>query len=201
MENEPHLTCLPCFCAALVWTIFLNYGCSTMVCATLAALLTASASAALVAPALVAPGELHTAIGADGAPRCTSPYNAAFETPCFTVVAKAGPVVIREYSSGPAPRFSQDVILAGCTTREALTFEQALAECGGAVLSYFLGANALGQAVNRTTPFFFSCPTAATTGPDGYRVKMALPPSAFNLSTAPPPTGSVKLELLVDPAH
>jgi hypothetical protein len=177
-----------------------------MVRVTLAAVLAAAAAAALephpsAGAALTAPGELHTSVGADGSPRCTIAYNPAFETPCFTIVDKAGPVVIREYSSGPAPRFPQDIVFAGCTTREAVSFEEALAECGSSVLSYFLGANALGRPLNRTTPLLFQLPDGSTDDADGYRVKMALPPSAFNRSSAPLPanaTGSVTLELLAD---
>lgn len=160
----------------------------------------ATVIAGAAAAALVPPGELHTSLGDDNSPRCTIAYNPAFETPCFTVVDKAGPVVIREYSSGPMPRFSQDVIFAGCTTREALNFTQALTECGGAVIGYFLGANALGRPINRTTPILFQLPDGSDDDAAGYRVKMALPPSMFNRSTAPLANASsnVTLELLAD---
>jgi len=159
----------------------------------------ALAAVLAAAAALSTPGALRVSASADGPPRCTIAYNPAFETPCFTVVAAAGPVVVREYASGPAPRFPQDVVFAGCTTREAVSYTEALAECGGAVIGYFLGANALGRPLNRTTPFLLQLPDGSDDAADGYRVRMALPPSAFGRGSAPPPANaSVALELLAD---
>ncbi len=67
------------------------------------------------------------------------------------------------------------------------------------MIGYFLGANSLGAPVNRTTPFIFQLPDGSNPTAQGYRVKMAVPPSLYNRSSAPRPTnGSVTLELLAD---
>ena len=67
------------------------------------------------------------------------------------------------------------------------------------MIGYFLGANSLAAPMNRTTPFIFQLPYGSDDRAQGYRVKMALPPSLYNRSDAPLPTNdSVTLELLAD---
>lgn len=68
-----------------------------------------------------------------------------------------------------------------------------------AVIGYFLGANALRAPINRTVPFLFQLPDGYTDDAQGYRLKMAVPPSLYGRGNAPAPTnGSVSLELLAD---
>ena len=67
------------------------------------------------------------------------------------------------------------------------------------MIGYFLGANSLAAPVDRTTPFIFQLPDGSNDDAQGYRVKMAVPPSLYNRSSAPRPTnGTVSLELLAD---
>ena len=93
-----------------------------------AAALGAPPAADAAPPSLSTPPDVVTTLGANGRPRCTYAYDALFETPCFKVVDTAGPVAIREYQSGP--QFPQDVVVAGCTSRERDGFDAALSGCG-----------------------------------------------------------------------
>lgn len=89
---------------------------------------------------LITPPDVVKTLVENGRPRCTYPYDTLFETPCFKVVDKAGPVVIREYSSGV--QFPQDVIFAGCTSRERDGFDVALSDCGAGESAALAGERA-----------------------------------------------------------